>query len=249
MVERIWPARRREYATRRRGGHRSVRRRRAAANRSLDGGTGPARSPGRRRPATGGVARWAGGERPRRNSPAPAPSGPGVSPVSGDAENQSPLLAGLGLVDLNSEKRGLPPGGMGAGAGMGGFNGTLGPAFFWNQRAEAWPALFLELLPVAATPREPGPPWPAEARALARRLLRADVLGGVAGGLRIENRRAVLRRPLRRRAVPGAGHGLALPRGLARSHQARHEELVLLGAVRVLPLPLCFRGQGSGDRR
>ncbi len=245
---RIWPARRREYATRRRGGPRSVRRRRVAGNRSLAGGAGPTRPPGRRRPATGGVARRAGGERWRRNSLAPAPQRPRRLP------------------GFRRRRESIAPAG---GAGPGGLEFRAAPTSARRHggrrrngrlQRHAGPGLLLESacggvagpLPRTAprrchaagagaslARRGPGTGPPADAGRCARRRRRRTAH---------RDRRAVLRRPQRRRALPGADHGLALPCGLAHSHQARHEELVLLGAGRVLPLPRFFRGQGRTGR-
>ena len=57
----------------------------------------------------------------------------------------------------------------------------------WSQPTEAWlDELFPALPPPPAKEKEPEPRWPAEARALAERLVRSEQLAAVNGGLQID---------------------------------------------------------------
>ncbi len=69
--------------------------------------------------------------------------------------------------------------------GMGGGFDMTDWGRYWHDLAMQWPALFPEPLPVAPIPVEFKSSWPAEARALARDLLRTDAVAAK-NGLRIE---------------------------------------------------------------
>ena len=57
----------------------------------------------------------------------------------------------------------------------------------WRQQSTAWVNTLFPTLPSPPTePKQPKQPWPAEARQLARSLLRIDALAGLKDGLRIE---------------------------------------------------------------
>ena len=63
-----------------------------------------------------------------------------------------------------------------------------GPVYAWRMQTEAWlNGLFPSLPAPPVKPREPKIPWPADARAIARSLLRTEHLTGIQNGLRIES--------------------------------------------------------------
>ena len=88
----------------------------------------------------------------------------------------------LGLISMEWRRRG-PVAGKPEMAGRYPYHGGWGAAgvdYSWFNK------LFAPLPPPPAKPQEPKQPWPAEARAIARSLLRTEHLTGVKDGLQIE---------------------------------------------------------------